>query len=68
MKKKGILIISTLVWLEKLELWRDRVHFHHFTPANVEGMLENFQVIQSDSYRYGKDTHRYGAFICAQKK
>jgi len=68
LKKRGILIISTLVWLEKLELWRDRVHFHHFTPANVEGMLENFQVIQSDSYRYGKDTHRYGAFICAQKK
>jgi SAM-dependent methyltransferase len=67
LKEKGILIISTLVWLEKLELWRDRIHFHHFTPANVEGMLENFQVIQSDSYRYGKDTHRYGAFICAQK-
>ena len=67
LKKRGILIISTLVWLEKLELWRDRVHFHHFTPANVEGMFENFQIIQSDSYRYGKDTHRYGAFICAQK-
>lgn len=67
LKKNGILIISTLVWLEKLELWRDRVHFHHFTPANVEGMFENFQIIQSDCYRYGKDTHRYGAFICAQK-
>lgn len=67
LKNKGVIIISTLVWLNKFELWRDRVHFHHFTPAHIESMLENFSVIQVDCYRYGNDTHRYGAFICALK-
>ena len=67
LKVGGVVIIATLVYLEKFELWRDQVHFHHFLPANIEGILENLSVLEFNFYRYGTDTHRYGAFICAKK-
>lgn len=67
LKVGGVVIIATLVYLEKFELWRDQVHFHHFLPANIEGLLENLSVLKMNFYQYGTDKHRYGAFICAEK-
>jgi SAM-dependent methyltransferase len=67
LKVGGVVIIATLVYIEKFELWRDQVHFHHFLPANIEGLLENLSVLKVNFYRYGTDKHRYGAFICAEK-
>jgi len=67
LKVGGVVIIATLVYLEKFELWRDQVHFHHFLPANIEGLLENLSVLKMNFYQYGTDKHRYGAFICAKK-
>jgi SAM-dependent methyltransferase len=67
LKKGGRLIICSLVWLENFELWRDDVHFHHFRPFEIEGFLENFEIEYLETYKYGEDTHRYGAFLSAMK-
>lgn len=67
LKIGGLLIIVTLGYLEKFELWRAQVHFHHFLPANTEGLLQDLFVLKINFYHYGTDKLRYGAFICAEK-
>ena len=67
LRHEGILIICTLIWLDNLELWRDDVHFHHFTPGEIETLLEKFEIIYLKTYEYQGNSHRYGAYIAARK-
>jgi SAM-dependent methyltransferase len=67
LKSDGILLICSLVWISNFELWRDDVHFHHFRPCEIEGLLENFEIKYLETYKYSYDTHRYGAFLSAKK-
>lgn len=65
LKPGGRLLLATLVWVKRAELWRDDVHWHHFRPGQLEASLEGFTIAAVDCYPYGLDVHRYGAFIAA---
>jgi len=67
LKIGGRLLVSSLVWITNYEMWRDDVHFHHLKPAQLERLLDSFDIIYSRTYQYGQDQHRYGAFIVAEK-
>lgn len=66
LKRGGRLIISSLVWLNDYELWKDDVHFHHFKPFEIENFVSDCNVIYCRTYQYGVDKHRYGVFLVAE--
>lgn len=65
LKPGGRLLLATLVWMNRAELWRDDIHWHHFRPGQIEAALEAFTIEDTQCYTYGADIHRYGAFIAA---
>ena len=67
LKKGGVFILATLVWLTDAALANDNIHMVHFRPAQVEALLEGLTVVEARSYPYGDDHHRYGAFVVARK-
>jgi len=69
LKSNGMLVISTLIWLESATLLNDSVHFHHFKEYEVNGVLEafGFREVSRIMYSYKDDSHRYGLYIAVRK-
>ena len=69
LKKGGLLLISTLIWLQHTSLIKDSVHFHHFRDYEIDGALNafNFTEVYRRQYSYKDDTHRYGLYLICQK-
>ena len=63
LKPGGRILFSTLIWLSNIELYRDSVHFHHFSPGEIESLFEGLELEYLRTYKYGQDLHRYGAFF-----
>lgn len=64
----GILVIATLIWQCKATLLTDSVHFHHFRDYEIIGALnEQGKITKRVNYSYKTDSHRYEAFIAAEK-
>ena len=68
LRPNGKILFATLVWLNNLELYKDNVHFHHFSPGEIESLFENSEIEYLRTYRYNTDKHRYGAFFSARIK
>ena len=70
LKPGGHIWLSTLIWLERAALHYDAVHFHHFRSYEIKGVFQelNFKEIMRREYSYKDDTHRYGLYLCAQKR
>lgn len=68
LKKDGILIISTLIWISDASLLNDSVHFHHFRDFEIQGaLLTRGEIVKIQNYKYKEETKRYGMFISARK-
>ncbi len=70
LKEGGAFYLSTLVWSEKAELYRDSVHFHHFREAQIKFLLEQtaFSLKKEFKTCWKNDTHREVLFLKAIKK
>jgi SAM-dependent methyltransferase len=66
LRPNGKILFATLVWLNNLELYKDNVHFHHFSPGEIESLFENTEIEYLRTYPYSTDKHRYGAFFSAR--
>lgn len=68
LKPGGVLVICSLIWLEKASLLNDSVHFHHFRDFEIIGSISQYgEVIKQKRYTYKDDKHRYGLFVASKK-
>lgn len=69
LKKGGNLYLSSLVWSENAELYRDSVHFHHFRENQIKMMLEQsgFSIKRVFKTFWKNDSHRKVLFLKATK-
>lgn len=66
----GRLYLATLLWTgEGAQLYTDTVHFHHFRPHQIEAALaDGFEVVRVQAYSWKNDRHRFGVYLCAEKR
>ncbi len=67
LKPGGTLYLATLIWTHNAELTRDSIHFHHFRPFEIDGLLRRFRVESVKRYDWKGNLHRSGAYIKAVK-
>lgn len=67
LKPGGALYLATLIWTHDAELTRDNIHFHHFRPFEIDGLLQRFHVENVKRYDWKGNQHRSGAYIKAIK-
>lgn len=67
MKPGGLLIIASLIWTERAELYHDRIHSHHFRLDDIMSATNGLAIYCCKNYNYKSDTNRHGAYFAFQK-
>lgn len=69
LKSTGSLYLSTLIWHNNAQLYRDHVHFHHFRESEIFNLLKenNFAIKTLFKRPWKNNTHREGLFLEAVK-
>lgn len=69
LKPGGMIVLSTLIWIEKASLLNDAIHFHHFRDFEILGALsQHGEQVSIKKYLYKEDAHRYGMYVAFRKR
>lgn len=67
LKPGGLLLLISLIWTEKAELYNDIIHSHHFRRVDLLNAVGSAELIYDQNYTYKDSTNRYGGYLAFRK-